>query len=819
MSKHARIRGAIIALSVAYLSGCASPLIEAGQPSVAAGELHLSAKQSVGQSFMAYQGGLEGVEFQLSRKNLDVGAASGTLEYVLRHGQNTTETLATGVLSTDQIRGDWLRVSFPPQSAQRRQDYFVLLTYRGSGGIDLRTGPASAYPNGAAYVDDSPQEAQLTFRLLHEPLHVAGGLIELAGQWLFLGLVAASLLLLPGIALQALLPARITADTNLIDKLLLAPGLSVGVYPLLIMFSGLLGAHWGALYAWMPIGVSLLLLLVRSRRRMSEPETGTQAKPQRFGLQEAVLLGVIGLIIFTRLWPIRALEAPMWRDSYQHSVLTQLLIENGGLFDNWQPYADMLTLTYHIGFHSISAALGWIAGLPGSDATLWMGQFLNVAAVVGLFPVVRKMTRSTWAGTIAVAFAGLISEHPGYYLNWGRYTQLTGQVVVLGLIWMLWTTIESARSSQRREGWIALVLVTALTWAGLALSHYRVLILSIMLFAVMILMGLIVFRMGRVGFLSLVTGAVLGAVLFLPWLVRSTSGTLTNTATDLILTPSSQASDFVLNYNGSANPLGYFPEVVRIGFVVICALGLLRRNKSIIAMALWMLSMIVIVNPQFLGLGGAGIVTNFALSIFTYIPVSLMLGAGLAEINAILLSLPSNRLRIGIQLATCAGIAVACLMGAGQRINDIQPSRFLMLLRPDRRAADWIKANIPETAKFLVNSYPVYDGSLISGSDGGWWLPLMANRATTQPPINYSMEKLPTPDYLRQTAALPVRVRHEGLTAEILSELKSSGVTHIYVGQLHNDADYIVVPHLLEANPALALVYRQDRVWIFKIEP
>jgi len=41
-----------------------------------------------------------------------------------------------------------------------------------------------------------------------------------------------------------------------------------------------------------------------------------------------------------------------------------------------------------------------------------------------------------------------------------------------------------------------------------------------------------------------------------------------------------------------------------------------------------------------------------------------------------------------------------------------------------------------------------YGDSVIVGSDGGWWLPLLARRQTTLPPINYGSEQGVRADYL-----------------------------------------------------------------------
>ncbi len=86
--------------------------------------------------------------------------------------------------------------------------------------------------------------------------------------------------------------------------------------------------------------------------------------------------------------------------------------------------------------------------------------------------------------------------------------------------------------------------------------------------------------------------------------------------------------------------------------------------------------------------------------------------------------------------------------GATQRLQDVAIRLDALAVRPDMRAADWIQANTPPDAGFLVNSFFAYGGASIVGSDGGWWLPYLAQRQTNLPPLTYTAEKGPTPDYI-----------------------------------------------------------------------
>jgi hypothetical protein len=115
-----------------------------------------------------------------------------------------------------------------------------------------------------------------------------------------------------------------------------------------------------------------------------------------------------------------------------------------------------------------------------------------------------------------------------------------------------------------------------------------------------------------------------------------------------------------------------------------------------------------------------------------------------------------------------------------------------------------------------------YGGGLIVGTDGGWWLPLLANRQITVPPINYGTEKGSIPDYRDWVNTIPEQVQSKGLHHSITMEnLKQRGITHVYIGQQHGSVNYagsnVLDPFELLENSSFRLVYNQDRVWIFEI--
>jgi hypothetical protein len=134
----------------------------------------------------------------------------------------------------------------------------------------------------------------------------------------------------------------------------------------------------------------------------------------------------------------------------------------------------------------------------------------------------------------------------------------------------------------------------------------------------------------------------------------------------------------------------------------------------------------------------------------------------------------------------------------------------------------WIRENTPEDARFLVNSFFAYGGSVVVGSDGGWWLPFMTGRANTVPPLNYGTEQGPQPDYREWVNDLTRQIQGMGMDdPATLTMLRERGITHVYIGQQQGRVNYsgpdVLDPEALLRSARYRLVYYQDRVWVFEV--
>jgi len=162
------------------------------------------------------------------------------------------------------------------------------------------------------------------------------------------------------------------------------------------------------------------------------------------------------------------------------------------------------------------------------------------------------------------------------------------------------------------------------------------------------------------------------------------------------------------------------------------------------------------------------------------------------------------------------------LWGSYRRLSDVRVADHALATRPDVRAGAWIRENTPPSACFLVNSFFAYGDTLIVGSDGGWWLPVLAHRRTNVPPINYVTERGPRPDYRMWINQLSAEINAKGIGhPDVLALLRERGFGYVYIGQRQGRVNYnglVLDPQQLLAIPDFYPIYHQDRVWIFKLD-
>jgi len=823
--------------ALVLLTGC-SDFVDRDQTALAPERaVILEPGHAVGQTFVARHGGLNGVEFWLEVPPGSVGV----LRLHIRPEPQSSTDLAVAELPLEAVGSPgFYRFSFPADNQSHSAYRYAFLELDGAGMVRVGAAPGDAYIDGAAYRDHEPLDAQLAFRLTYTPWGMALELGRAVLEGIGLLAVAALLYLVPGYALVAWLwrphpsPGGFAATPSpLLTKgqergggrgwgevwparMALAVGLSLALYPLLLLWTDLVGLHLGPLYAWGPVLLGLAALAWRYRRW--RPRQGWEAL-RAWARSDALwpdlaLVVILALVFGVRLLVVRTLDAPMWGDSYQHAVIAQLLVDNGGLFDSWEPYTPYRGLTVHFGFPAAVALLSWMTGLEIPRATLLTGQLVNGLAVLTLYPLAVRLARGNrWAGIGAVLVAGLLSPMPAYYVNWGRFAQLAGQAVLPVALWLLWDGVD-----RERVAWGPLLLA-GLALGGMILHYYRMpFYYATFVLAWLVGWGLPEWKadgrrwLGALGRMALVAGVAL--LLVIPWGSYIAGGRLAGALEAGTSAPTASEWERVLaDYQVWRDVAWYVPWPLLGATSLALVWALARRRWAVAACPLWVAGLAGMVAGRLIRLPGANMMQNFAVLIALYIPVGLMAGWLIGEIAG----------SLGRLGATAVLLALALWSARGQM--GVVDTRFALVNRPDIRAMAWIRENVPADARFLVEGFRIYGGRSAVGADAGWWIPLLARRENTMPPQYALLNEAPAESgYSQRVVDLVAHLEeHSPASPEGLARLCEWGITHVYIGQgqgkVGAGAVQLFPPEVLADSPAFRPVYHQDRVWIFALNP
>lgn len=627
------------------------------------------------------------------------------------------------------------------------------------------------------------------------------------------------------------------------EQAALALGVGVALPPLLLELAHLIDMAWSSRATIIYLIVSLAALAVWLLRT---PRT----RRREFLMWHACLLLLLfAAALAVRLYVVRDLPVGLWGDSYQHTMIAQLLVDNGGLFSSWAPYAPLATLTYHYGFHANVALLHWLTDIPVTQSVLLMGQWLNALSV----PLAYVLTTRAMRGSQAAPFAGLctalltgfLNTQPAYYVNWGRYTQLTGQIIlpVVVIGWM--ALADMSRLPTRRGDWLRMAMLTSLMTACLMLTHYIVTLFAA-LFVGTYLLATALRRFDWRAWLRLSAWSSLTAlaavVLAMPWLLNTLNGYLLRNTSAFV--NGAVSADRIAAYSSLPTPTPFF---IKDFMVVLAAVGLLwslvRRDWRVALLAVWTGLLVVTIRPQLLGLPGAGVVDYFTVYIALYLTVIPLAAYPLGLLAELDLARRIGRITAnrGLMFIICRLARWRYLMAVALMLmltiwgvswqQNIVDVNYELLTPADWRAMAWIRANTPADARFLVNAFPAFGGTLIAGSDGGWWIPLLARRQTNLPPLTYGSEQASPPDVGYHVNTLAESLRGRPLTdatpvlidlskPEALQALRAAGMSYVYNGAHASpgppSADHFDV-QALRISPAWQLIYSQDGVEIFQI--
>lgn len=621
-----------------------------------------------------------------------------------------------------------------------------------------------------------------------------------------LALVLPLLLTLPGLAIVSV--SSIWREWPLLQRWCLAIGLSIAVYPVGFYLIRSLSAEMTIgpvkLAAFLTIcGVVLVWQLRREWRAWFA-----------FEPLEWLALAIFAATLFTRFWIIRDQPYPAWSDSLHHTLLTELTARQGRLPFTMEPYFPIDLGQYHLGLYALTGSAQMLSGASAHTALLWTAQALNGLCGLGVYLVLdRKVGR--WGAIVGAVVVGLISYQPAWYVNWGRFTQLAAQTVLL-IAWLInWHVLASFRLDVlSRLEVVVRILVVALLNGAVFLFHFRIAAFYLPLLALSVVwefwLGIQERRLQP--FLVGITAIGLVSLLTV-WPVLWT-------AVQIYLQRVAQPI-YVLPQEVERSPNAYFDfpltAVVELAgrpwlllLAGICSLwGWQQRSRFVMAMLIWALVSMSFGYAYLLGVPALGFTNVGAAAIMLYLPLSLVVGAA-----GQMLWDRFDWLRRGPGFT---GMLVALIIvgAVAGRYRAIEQEPFRYFIKPaDVRAMEWIKAKTPAEAVFAVNTH-FWLPNFPHGIDAGYWLPYLAHRKTTAGSMLFDLGPEEHRRWVVEASQAIVRLSDDPTS---LTDLRRLGVQYIYIGAHSGSSVSSLDGERLSQTPNVKLLYHQEDVWVFKIE-
>lgn len=620
-------------------------------------------------------------------------------------------------------------------------------------------------------------------------------------------LVGFCLFLFPGYALLVVLRPR--HNFALIEMLCAAVGLSLAVVPLVLYVSTFyLGVRLT------PTRVILLMLAAGGiciwdwvRRFLAWRKL--QSHP--FNVVHLLLGIVFVATLSARLFMVRNIDYPLWTDSYHHTLITQLIADSGKVPSSYEPYAPIHDFTYHFGFHALAAWFHWLSGIAIPRSVVLVGQIINALVVPTCYLLAKYMTCDDKAGLVAALVTGLLSHLPALFVNWGRYPQLCGQMLLPILMLLILLALD-----QQTIGRASVLAV--LGAAALFLIHIRVFLFFVAFAGLAFVFQCIdawrsreFERIKRLSFCILLM-ACIGLVILFPWLLRFLRGFGMTVIHDLAQGYQVERDSLYFQWR-TRNLIVVGMSPVWLALAAVGGLwGALKQRFHIYLLLLWIVSLFLAANTHLVGL--MPLFPSDVVIILIYLPAAVLIGYLASEwikLGIALCRKYANQVLCKLRWGVSVILILISLYGMYYTMNLIAPQNSFVRAE-DLVAMRWIEQNVSEDALFYINTH-FWTPAVAHGLDAGYWIPFLTGRQTVIPPETYASDG--SESYMKLVNERAYALVKSNTPEQLWSVMRVFDVTHVYIGKREV---YLTPSFFVDTNEYFHKLYEQDGVWIFEVQ-
>ncbi len=514
-------------------------------------------------------------------------------------------------------------------------------------------------------------------------------------------------------------------------------------------------------------------------------------------LESVIWAGVITSIIIN-IYSLRNMVAGLGSDSFHHTLITTLIINNHGIPSNYLPYfGNIITFNYHFGYHTFSAILSIISGIEPRVLILISGPILIGLSALSLSHFITEYTNFSTGSLVAAFIPALISVFPTAMLLWGRYPQLLG-LFILPIFLSEYYRIRSQNSTNAIGYHIILISIIS---AGLLFTHYRVTFMAIIAVVIFELIHFIInFQdINLHDYLPTISIISLSLLFIMPWLLIIWTNLHKGYS---IPSMGGKRETFYSIARLGENVLSYpTNNILIIIFLIFVVYELIKHDMVVLWLTTW--SIVLLVSSRYFG--RFSLIDPITVIISLYVPIAIIIGIGIYQATI--------QLNQKYQYALYLIIIFGSLICGKQLIGFLNNPKAAYVFPEDLKAAKWIKQHIPKDAIFMINTYQFeFSASLIIGNDAGGWLPLLANRRVVTYPMTFSIERFMDPTAIQSTIELH-NIADNLASKEGVDLLQKNNINYIYIGERGGEIN----PANLLNSEYFTLLYNKKKIFIFQL--
>jgi len=549
---------------------------------------------------------------------------------------------------------------------------------------------------------------------------------------------------------------------------------------------------------------------------------------------DLILVIIFYLSVFSRIYPIKDLIAPVAYDPIVMSTISRLIVDNQGIPDSWQPYISAKS-SYPPGFPSIIAWYYIISNTEMWTITLFFTNFIQALLPLAVYAFALTIFKNKFQSIVA-AIMSLIAVYPIFTFPWGDNATLLAYFLTIMIIPLIYLTVKSM--TLKSLFFLFMFSVSSFLVYSLSL-FYLILILFPFLFykkynilstkkflILFVIIILLPFFFTLNYYSQFYTKKYRNSTIVDDWIGQA-KGVIPekNDSINILYSISFEPTVYIFDgkiYQTFVQLDSLSPYDIIFAFVFLCSIFLILKNKIelgisligiYIGFALFSNILSYIQLRIFPILDFAPIlfyVKSPLMHQFLFFPLSLILSYFFLETKKVILF---NKLNLAIFILVLMVVVNLSSIHTGLSFSASRP----LVTTDQTKALDWISINTSKNSTIL-NFITGFDPGGLKG-DAGQWIPPITDRNIVFPAVS-TPENISIKEIDERVNIMKVIENNSIDTLQFKSLIKKFNISYVFLTDRYIIPNYQfkeISPKQFLNKSDYKLVFQSNQTYIFQV--